>query len=47
MIFVGKWLRIVSGYLSILGIIGSIVIIKNFKLYIGYVGDFGVVFGYD
>ncbi|KAL5016493.1 hypothetical protein ScPMuIL_006082 [Solemya velum] len=44
---VDTWPRTVSGLPSTSGTTASIAIIKNSKLYIGHVGDSGIVLGFD
>ena len=42
-----KWPKTNSGLPSTSGTTASVCIIKNSKLYIGHVGDSGIVLGYD
>ena len=45
--FSEKWPRTVSGLPSTSGTTASVAIVKNGKLYIGHVGDSGIVLGCD
>ena len=45
--FADKWPRTVSGLPSTSGTTASIAIVKKSKLYIGHVGDSGIVLGCD
>ena len=47
LVFAENWPKTNSGLPSTSGTTASICIIKNSKLYIGHVGDSGIVLGYD
>ena len=45
MFFSGSWPQTASGYPSTSGCTASVIFIRNSKMYVGHVGDSGIVLG--